>query len=84
MLERGVPGGGEDGQAAARGIGAGNAHARGLAGFADDGGLGKGFQKIAIFSPVQPSWRMWGSDGGRLWFGVSLFHEPYWNIERRL
>jgi len=37
-----IPRGGEDGVAAARGISAGNAHARSLACFGDNGGLGEG------------------------------------------
>ena len=41
--QRRVPGGGEDRIAAARGVGAGNAHARGVTGFGDDGRLGERF-----------------------------------------
>ena len=66
--DRGVPGGGEDRVAAARGVGAGNAHARGLAGFADDGGLGEGFAEDRHLLAGPAVVAGVGDDGGRLWF----------------
>ena len=78
--QRGVPSGGEDGIAAARGVRAGNAHVRGVAGLGDDGGLGEGFAEGRHLLPG-PAVVADGGEGGRLRFGVLLFHEPYWNIE---
>jgi hypothetical protein len=46
-----------------RGVGAGNAHARGLAGFGDDGGFGKGFTGDRHLLAGPPSWRIVGRAG---------------------
>ncbi len=79
--QRRVPGGGEDGVAAARRISAGDAHVGDVASLGNDGGLGEAFAEGRHFlaGPAVVA-ECGGRRGGRLWFGVLLFHEPYWNI----
>jgi hypothetical protein len=84
--QRGVPGGGEHRAAAAGGVSAGNAHARGVARLGDDGRLGERFAEDRhLFAG--PAVVADGGEGGsarRLRFMCSAVHEPHWNTKQGL
>ena len=65
--QRRVPGGGEYRVAAARGVGARNAHAGLVAGFGDDGGFGEGFTEDRHLLAGPAVVADCGKGGGRLW-----------------
>lgn len=78
--QRRVPRGREHRIAASRGISAGRAHARLVAGVGNDRGLGKGFAEGGHLLAGPAVVADGGEGGGRLWFVLKMFHEPDWNI----